>query len=98
MSNYDLYVCTKSRRVKYPRHLHVPSVEAAHEIALRLARIFVEGRSSWQDLAIGAHDDFTVEAVSEAGQTVLAVPGKWMWAHLVQAHTETARNPLRTES
>lgn len=96
MSHYDLYVCTKSRRVKYPRPLHVPSVEAAHEIALRLARIFVEGRSSWRDLTIGACDDFTVEAVSETGQTVLAVPGKWMWAHLVRTKTDMPGQRLRT--
>jgi hypothetical protein len=89
MSNFDLYVCTKSRRVKYPRRLNVPSIEVAHEIALRLARIFVEGRSSWEDLGIGACDDFTVEAVSEAGQIVLAVPGKWMWAHLVRMHAQS---------
>jgi len=96
MSNYDLYVCTKTRRVKYPRQLHVPNVVAAHEIALRLARIFVEGRSSWRDLPIGACNDFTVEAVSEAGQIVLAVPGKWMWAHLVRTHADAACNPLKT--
>jgi hypothetical protein len=92
MSNYDLYVCTPSRRVKYPRRLNIPTVEAAYEMALRLARIFVEGRSSWEGLAITACDDFTVEAVDEDGQIVLMVPGRWMWAHLVQTQVRPSYN------
>lgn len=77
MPNYDLYVCTKHRRLKYPRRLNLPSVEAAHRVALVLAQIFLEGRSSWDELSIKAYDDFTIEAVNEAGQMVLIVPRRW---------------------
>ncbi|WP_425286885.1 DUF6894 family protein [Microvirga vignae] len=95
MPNYDLYVRTQSRRTKYPRRLNLPSVEAAHEVALRLARILVEGRSCWEGLAIAACDDFTVEAADETGQIVLTVPGRWMWAHLVQAQVRSSHNRPR---
>jgi hypothetical protein len=94
MLNYDLYVCTKHRRVKYPRRLNILSVEAAYEIALRLARIFVEGRSSWDDISISPHDDFTVEAVDAAGQVVLTVPGKWVWAYLVRNKIRPSHSPV----
>jgi len=47
-----------------------------------LAQIFLEGRSSWNELSIKACDDFTIEAVNEAGQMVLTVPRRWMWTHL----------------
>lgn len=94
MSNFNLYVCTRNRRVKYPRHLNISSVEAAYEIAMKLARIFVEGRSSWEDIAIGAHDDFTVEAADDHGQIVIAVPGRWIWAHLVQMNGNSSHNQL----
>lgn len=86
MPSYDLYVRAKHRRVKYPRRLNLQSVQAAHGAALTLAKIFLEGRSSWRDLGITACDDFTIEAVDGDGLTVLSVPARWMWAYLVQAH------------
>ncbi|WP_445500775.1 DUF6894 family protein [Microvirga sp. G4-2] len=95
MPNYDLYVCTRSRRTKYPRSLNLPSLEAAHEVALRLARILVEGRSCWNGLAIASYDDFTVEAANEAGQIVLTIPGRWMWAYLVQSQANANHNRPR---
>lgn len=96
MPHYDLYVCTQTRRTKYPRRLNLPSLEAAHEVALRLARILVEGRSAWSGLAIATCDDFTVEAADEAGQVVLTIPGRWMWAHLVQTQTRSSHGGLKT--
>ena len=78
MPNHDLYVRTKLRRVKYPRRLNLPSVEVAHEVALRLAQIFVEGRSSWAHVAFGVSDGFTVDVVNGAGEVVLTVPSRWI--------------------
>jgi len=78
MPYYDLYVLTERRRVKYPRRLNIPSVEAAHAIAVRMAQAFVNVGLSLDHLSIAAHGDFVVEVVSETGQTVLIVPGRWM--------------------
>ncbi|PVE23515.1 hypothetical protein DC522_15315 [Microvirga sp. KLBC 81] len=63
---------------------------------MRLARILVEGRSSWEGVAFAACDDFTVEAADEAGQIVLTVPGRWMWAHLVQTQVSSSHDGSRT--
>ena len=41
MPSYDVYVWTKFRRLKYPRGLNIPSLQAAHSIALRMARVFL---------------------------------------------------------
>lgn len=95
MPNYDLYVCTQSRRTKYPRRLNLPSLEAAHAVALRLARILVEGRSCWNGLSITTCDDFTIETADEAGQIVLTIPGRWMWAHLVRTQVSSSHRRPR---
>jgi hypothetical protein len=77
MPTYDVYVSTQSRRLKYPCGLNVPSVEAAHSIALTMARVFIGRRSASGHLSV-AERDFHVEVVNEDGRTVLAVPGRWM--------------------
>ena len=77
MPTYDVYVWTKSRRLKYPRGLNVPSLEAAHSIALRMARVFIGLKSPTGHL-LAAECDFHVEVVNEDGRTVMAVPGRWM--------------------
>lgn len=93
MLNHDLYVRTQHRRVKYPRRLYLPSVEAAHEAAVRLARIFVEGRSCWEDVSIGASDAFTVDIVNEAGQAILTIPSRWVASQLLQPHARPFNFP-----
>ena len=77
MPTYDVYVWTKFRRLKYPRGLNIPSLEAAHSVALRMARVFIGLRSSRGHLSV-AERDFHVEVVNQDGRTVLAVPGRWM--------------------
>jgi hypothetical protein len=77
MPTYDVYVWTKFRRMKYPRSLNIPSLEAAHSVALRMARVFIGLMSSRTDLAI-IGSDFVVEVVDQAGRAVLTVPGRWM--------------------
>ena len=77
MPSYDVYVWIKFRRLKYPRGLNIPSLEAAHSVALRMARVFIGLRSPKGHLSV-AERDFHVEVVNEDGRTVLAVPGRWM--------------------
>jgi hypothetical protein len=77
MPTYDVYVWTKFRRLKYPRGLNIPSLEAAHSVALRMARLFIGLRSPKGHLSV-AERDFHVEVVNEDGRTVLTVPGRWM--------------------
>jgi hypothetical protein len=77
MPTYDVYVWTKARRLKYPRGLNVPSLDAAHEIALKMARVFIGLRSARGYLS-QAEYDFHVEVVNKDGRTVLAVPGRWI--------------------
>jgi hypothetical protein len=77
MPTYDVYVLTKFRRLKYPRGLNIPSLQAAHSIALRMARMFI-GLKSPRGYLSQAECDFHVEVVNEDGRTVLAVPGRWI--------------------
>jgi hypothetical protein len=41
VATYDVYVWTKSRRMKYPRGLIIPNLEAAHNVALKMARVLI---------------------------------------------------------
>jgi hypothetical protein len=77
MPTYDVYVWTNSRRLKYPRGLNVPSLEAAHSVALMMARVFI-GLEAPREYLPQADCDFHVEVVNEDGRSVLAVPGRWM--------------------
>jgi hypothetical protein len=79
MPTYDVYVWTKRRRLKYPRGLNIPSLEAAHTIALTMARVFIGLKSLRGHLPL-AERDFLVEVVNEDGRMVLAVPGRWIGA------------------
>lgn len=81
MPSYDLYLWIQQSRVKYPRSLNVPDVEAAHGIALRMARIFAETSPSRGEAWKEPCDHFVVEVVDEAGQAILIVPGRWMGSH-----------------
>ena len=77
MPTYDVYVWTNFRRLKYPRGLNIASLEAAHSIALRMARVFI-GLKAPNGYLPQAERDFHVEVVNEDGRTVLAVPGRWI--------------------
>ncbi|MFC1457333.1 DUF6894 family protein [Microvirga arabica] len=77
MPTYDVYVWTNFRRLNYPRGLNVPSLEAAHSVALMMGRMLIRLRSPGGYLP-QAECEFHVEVVDEDGRTVLAVPGRWI--------------------
>jgi hypothetical protein len=77
MPTYDVYVLDNFRRLKYPRGLNVPSLDAAHDIALRMARLFIGHRSPKGYLPV-AERNFLIEVVDEDGRAVLLVPGRWI--------------------
>jgi hypothetical protein len=77
MPTYDVYVWTNFRRLKYPRGSNIQSLEAAHSVALRMAQMFINLKSSQGYLSL-AERDFLVEVVNEDGKAVLTIPGRWM--------------------
>ncbi len=81
MQTYDVYVVDNFRRLKYPRGLNVPSLDAAHDIALRMARVFIGLRSPKGYLSV-AERNFLIEVVAEDGRAVLLVPGRWICPRL----------------
>ncbi len=76
MPEYSFFIWNKRSRVRYPRTLDLPNVEAAREVASRIARIFVEVVPYWGELSSEQRNSFVVEIVDEDGQTVLTVPFK----------------------
>ena len=74
MAQYSFFIWNQRSRVKYPRILDLPDVEAAHEVALKIARIFAEVVPYWSDLSPQQRNTFVVEVVDETGQTVLTAP------------------------
>jgi hypothetical protein len=74
MTAYSYFIWNKRSRVKYPKTFDLPDVDAAREVASRIARIFVEVVPYWGDLSSEQRSDIVVEIVDEAGETVLTVP------------------------
>jgi hypothetical protein len=74
MPQYTLFIWNKRRRIKYPGRINLPNAKAAREVALRLARVFIEVVPYWNDLSSKQQDNFVVEIVDEEGRTVLTVP------------------------
>jgi hypothetical protein len=74
MPQYSLHIWNGRDRYGHPRKLDLPSIEAAHAVALQLARVLIAARSSWRELPIEARKQLVIEIVDEAGQTVLTVP------------------------
>ena len=81
MPTYDVYVLDNFRRLKHPRGLNVPSLDAAHDIALRMARVFIGLRSPKGYLPVSERD-FLIEVVDQEGRAVLLVPGRWICPRL----------------
>ena len=77
MPTYDVYLWTNFRRLKHPRGLNMPSLEAAHSVALRMARVFIGLKSPSGHLSL-AERDFLIEVVNKDGRAVLVVPGRWI--------------------
>jgi hypothetical protein len=74
MSHYSLVVWSERTRVRYPRTFDLPNVDAARAVALKIAHIFREVVPYWGNLSSKQRDNFVVEILDEAGQTVLTVP------------------------
>jgi hypothetical protein len=75
MPQYHLFVCSQNNRIRYPKSYNLPDVEAARQVALRVAKVFMEVVPYWNDLARDQQDDFVVQ-IDEGGQNVLIVPFK----------------------
>jgi hypothetical protein len=74
MPRYSFVVWNKRSRVKYPRSFDLTDVEAAREVATRIARVFGEVVPRWNDLTYDQQNNFAVEVIDEAGHMVLVVP------------------------
>jgi hypothetical protein len=74
MPQYNLFISSQHRRIRYPKSYDLPDVEAARQVALRVARVFVEVVPYWNDLSPDQQDGFVVEIDDEGGQTILIVP------------------------
>ena len=74
MSKYSFHVCSKRSRVKYPKSFHLSDIEAARQVAARIARGFRRAVPHWESLPVDHQSNYRVEAVDETGQRVLIVP------------------------
>jgi hypothetical protein len=74
MPQYSLFICSQDNRIRYPRSYYLPDVEAARQVAFRVAKVFMEVVPYWNDLSSGQQDGFAVQIDDESGQTVLIVP------------------------
>ena len=74
MPRYSFVVWNKRSRVKYPKSFDLADVEAAREVALRIAQVFGEVVPRWDDLSYDQQNNFAVEVIDETGHTVLVVP------------------------
>lgn len=74
MPQYSLFVCRHHKRIRYPKSYDLPNVDAARQVALRVAKVFMEVVPYWNDLSLDQQNDFVVEIDDERGQTVLIVP------------------------
>ena len=76
MPKYSFVVWNKSSRVKYPKSFDLPDVEAAREVATRIARVFGEVVPRWDNLNNDQQRNFAVEVIDQTGNTLLAVPSR----------------------
>jgi hypothetical protein len=74
MPQYTLFISSRQRRIRYPKSYDLPDVEAARQVALGVAQVFVEVVPYWNDLSPDQQDGFMVEIDDEGGQTILTVP------------------------
>jgi hypothetical protein len=73
MPKYNFVVWNKRSRVHYPKTFYLPDVEAARQVATRIARVFGDVIPQWDDLTYEQQDNYAVEAVDQDGHTVVAV-------------------------
>jgi hypothetical protein len=78
MTHYQLFLRTKHGHCRYPKILNGSDVEAAHRLALRMARVLLENAVLWRGWSAEERTDFVVDITDEAGQTVLTVPSRFL--------------------
>jgi hypothetical protein len=76
MAEYSFFVRNKRNRVRYPKTFQLADVEAARQVAMRIAQAFSRVVPGWSELTSNQQTNFIVEVVDETGQTVLTVPFK----------------------
>jgi hypothetical protein len=74
MPKYSFVVWNTHSRVRYPKSFELSDVEAAREVATRIARVFGEVVPRWHDLTYDQQRNFAIEVIDETGHTLLAVP------------------------
>ena len=74
MSKYSFHVCNSRSRVKYPKSFYLSDIDAARQVASRIASGFGRVVPQWKNLSDDQQSHYKVEAVDETGQTVLSVP------------------------
>jgi hypothetical protein len=78
MTHYQLFLRNKHGHYRYPKTLNAPDVKAAHQLALRMARVLLENTLLWRGWSAEERTDFVVDITDEAGQTVLTVPSRFV--------------------
>jgi hypothetical protein len=74
MSKYSFHVCNKRSRVQYPKSFYLSDIEAARQVAARIARGIGRAVPHWESLSVDRQSNYRVEAVDETGRRVLMVP------------------------
>lgn len=74
MPRYNLFLYNQRKRVRYPETLDLPDIEAAHHVARRVAKVFIEVVPYWSDLPPDQQSCYVVEVMDEAGGLLLTVP------------------------
>jgi hypothetical protein len=74
MPSYNQFLYNQYSRVRYPETLDLPDVDAARDVAQKVAKVFMEVVPYWRDLSPDHQNDFVVEIVDEAGGLLLTVP------------------------
>ena len=64
MIKYSFIIWNKHSRVRYPRSFELDDVEAARDVATRIARVFGEVVPRWNDLTYDQQNNFAVEVMT----------------------------------
>jgi hypothetical protein len=74
MPRYNLFLYNQYSRIRYPETLDLPDVDAARDVARKVAQVFMEVVPYWKDLSSQQQNDFVVQIVDEVGGLLLTVP------------------------
>ncbi|MET0527142.1 MAG: hypothetical protein ABW003_02140 [Microvirga sp.] len=74
MPRYNIFLYNQRDRVRYPKTMDLPDIDAANDAARRVAKVFMDVVPYWHDLSKSQQSRFVVEVVDEAGELILTVP------------------------